>query len=145
MGQNFNPRSLTGAIQCLQRAFCSSRHFNPRSLTGAILFWRPSCRCWIFQSTLPYGSDSMASGATSPQPIISIHAPLRERYMGATPQMQQRLFQSTLPYGSDDYLRPHLRLHIHFNPRSLTGAMSKRILKALYSIFQSTLPYGSDT
>ena len=33
---------------------------------------------WIFQSTLPYGSDRCA-GWESPRNAISIHAPLRER------------------------------------------------------------------
>ena len=79
---NFNPRSLTGATSICSQVTLRSGNFNPRSLTGAtrgILYLTPSivnfnprsltgattCRTFAiiftgpFQSTLPYGSDSI--------------------------------------------------------------------------------------
>ena len=118
-------------------------HFNPRSLAGATTYrsryWEPV----IFQSTLPCGSDDKIFDFFKAA-YISIHAPLRERH----------------------YLRPHLRLHIHFNPRSLAGATCALIAAGtpqhdfnprslagatflmrmldVTKVFQSTLPCGSD-
>ena len=74
-------------------------HFNPRSLTGATRCIVIICSYFLFQSTLPYGSESDICALTEPgkfqstlpygsdQPYkscppdgnISIHAPLRER------------------------------------------------------------------
>ena len=90
-----------------------------------------------FQSTLPYGSDSVARQAfadiaisihaplrerltadspTEPGTFISIHAPLRERHATIKDRMAAYEFQSTLPYGSDaqkfDTL-PVLNISIH--------------------------------
>ena len=98
-----------------------------------------------FQSTLPYGSDFTAANVGKQFKVISIHAPLRER----------QFFQQ--------FLDCH---HIHFNPRSLTGATGKTMSFAdnikisihaplrerpllssgvqFPSLFQSTLPRGSD-
>ena len=77
---------------------------------------------FIFQSTLPYGSDVAVDKSKVGFCGISIHAPLRERQM---PNIQ-RLFIS------------------HFNPRSLTGATLPPLLLVKLMSFQSTLPYGSD-
>ena len=120
---------------------------------------------FIFQSTLPYGSDYFhlylhllpdyfnprsLTGATEQMKRqlqkydISIHAPLRERPLLRARHSLISEFQSTLPYGSDK-VHCHIdSLYQYFNPRSLTGAtlMTFRILSAL--LFQSTLPYGSD-
>ena len=54
----------------------------------------------IFQSTLPYGSDS--------DPDSNLHRDYR--------------FQSTLPYGSDSRATLACKAEENFNPRSLTGA-----------------------
>ena len=79
---DFNPRSLTGATKHRLDCFNRWQHFNPRSLTGATairisLLYAPR----IFQSTLPYGSDSAIGQYSAPAD----------------------LFQSTLPYGSDHF------------------------------------------
>ena len=79
-----------------------SGYFNPRSLTGATIILAVILRIFLFQSTLPHGSDTnkgfefwfydnfnprSLTGAT-PLPIdndvgnyISIHAPSRERQL----------------------------------------------------------------
>ena len=78
---------------------------------------------WIFQSTLPRGSDDYFGLPTGIDNLISIHAPSRERLtqLGGMPLVPP--FQSTLPRGSDifDY-----------------GD------KFIDVCFQSTLPRGSD-
>ena len=74
-----------------------------------------------FQSTLPYGSDAALTRQANVE-IISIHAPLRERYSIYKQQKADNAFQSTLPYGSDLNL----------------------VLSLLTELFQSTLPYGSE-
>ena len=56
--RHFNPRSLTGATDSCFISWYNNINFNPRSLTGAtfcslLLVMTP----WIFQSTLPHGSD----------------------------------------------------------------------------------------
>ena len=83
---DFNPRSLTGATRALNRIDLKTEYFNPRSLTGATKLWYWHAGEWVFQSTLPYGSDS--------KPQTSNRANSR--------------FQSTLPYGSDDMISPTL-------------------------------------
>ena len=55
---------------------------------------------WLFQSTLPYGSDGSQARAQHARP----------------------LFQSTLPYGSDTAPALTVPPNTYFNPRSLTGA-----------------------
>ena len=120
----FNPRSLTGATYHHERLFRTifisihaplrERHqipdtekylyknFNPRSLTGATTLYKRDLQLFIFQSTLPYGSDPAhqqgfvpryyfnprsLTGATRERLFhtnaesISIHAPLRERLL----------------------------------------------------------------
>ena len=98
-----------------------------------------------FQSTLPYGSDSInlrtnfisqisihaplrerliSSNYVLEYAVISIHAPLRERLEFSSVIFCSDKFQSTLPYGSD------IR---NFDTSKVTD------------IFQSTLPYGSDS
>ena len=99
----------------------------------------------LFQSTLPYGSDSPDLSTISnvsrisihaplrerrglekdlkTKDLISIHAPLRERPVLNNGQYDVCIFQSTLPYGSDC----SWWYSLHGNNQ-----------------FQSTLPYGSD-
>ena len=55
-------------------------YFNPRSLTGARIRCKADWYYVIFQSTLPYGSDTPDFMQEREQARISIHAPLRERY-----------------------------------------------------------------
>ena len=99
-------------------------YFNPRSLTGATIFSFKEFKIIIrFQSTLPHGSDHV-------RPFLK----------GVV-----TIFQSTLPHGSDSKRRPIKIKHIHFNPRSLTGATGALSNSASrHAIFQSTLPHGSD-
>ena len=61
-------------------AYCSTYYFNPRSLTGASPEFLGSHSSMIFQSTLPYGSETCRAFT-----II---------FAGT--------FQSTLPYGSEE-------------------------------------------
>ena len=106
---------------------CILLHFNPRSLAGATLYAivtralsgisihaplrERQCRTsgksgtYIFQSTLPCGSDLGPDG----------HVP------------QDQLFQSTLPCGSDQRQWYDNRHACYFNPRSLAGATSSNI------------------
>ena len=98
---NFNPRSLTGATEQHPETSDRTADFNPRSLTGATTLRmrsqyichisihapsrerrRPSTRefvLYIFQSTLPHGSDQPPSYQDFVAYRISIHAPSRER------------------------------------------------------------------
>ena len=77
--RDFNPRSLAGATpsvkgreqageisihapsrerqQVIARRQREYRHFNPRSLAGATFFHYPLPVLFLFQSTLPRGSD----------------------------------------------------------------------------------------
>ena len=98
----FNPRSLAGAtagyskktagVQAFQstlprgsdteprRRTTMENNFNPRSLAGATFY---SGKQWAdgdkFQSTLPRGSDPLSDYDIFSTPLISIHAPSRER------------------------------------------------------------------
>ena len=99
---------------------------------------------WIFQSTLPRGSDidrlSFISSSS-----ISIHAPSRERPRSVARCTGAVPFQSTLPHGSDakefkaeadaDYISIHAPSRERLVPLSHIPVSS---------IFQSTLPHGSD-
>ena len=97
---NFNPRSLAGATQFLDVRIYATLYFNPRSLAGA--------------TKLPSHCDT---------PIISIHAPSRER-PGAC----------GCAYNAG-----------YFNPRSLAGATIAKVAHiSVNRLFQSTLPRGSD-
>ena len=119
-------------------------HFNPRSLTGATDGKPQPTLTARFQSTLPYGSDRWCFRCRQ-SPVISIHAPLRERRKSIgchnsfsaisihAPLRERQVagknadalykFQSTLPYGSDQLVTIYSDLRL---------------------LFQSTLPYGSD-
>ena len=99
-------------------------------------------------------------------PLISIHAPLRERQscLRITPvgsKFQSTLpcgsdrpfsvrvthtlgFQSTLPCGSDLLIIFFIVFFWYFNPRSLAGATPRRNGRSICQAFQSTLPCGSD-
>ena len=101
-------------------------YFNPRSLAGATLSRvQPHQIAYIFQSTLPCGSDAQCyslpsfmyyfnprslAGATISEVLaylvnsISIHAPLRERLFSLVNRRHVAQFQSTLPCGSDRWL-----------------------------------------
>ena len=97
---NFNPRSLTGATENLVQA----RNLTPFQSTlphgSDRATWLHKSVIYIFQSTLPHGSDSIT--------ILITCAECQ--------------FQSTLPHGSDPLQAALFLRHIHFNPRSLTGA-----------------------
>ncbi len=101
---------------------------------------------FLFQSTLPYGSDDKANDWAIRCVHISIHAPLRERLESARYVAKYSLFQSTLPYGSDAKngeemnLSPKISIHapLRERPVELRDCESS-------DEFQSTLPYGSDS
>ena len=164
---HFNPRSLTGATTSTTGIIPALHHFNPRSLTGAtddkikVMYTigisihapsreRPLRRYerhiyYIFQSTLPHGSDHQAKlfwkfckeisihAPSRERPLlentsvcitdtISIHAPSRERPSRISQALFYQQFQSTLPHGSDRGRTRTYKYVYHFNPRSLTGA-----------------------
>ena len=77
---------------------------------------------YLFQSTLPRGSDLLSVNPSKIFITISIHAPSRER-----PPRPLR----------EDGIR-------HFNPRSLAGATRDDVQRGIWKPFQSTLPRGSD-
>ena len=54
---NFNPRSLAGATSSAAGDYSAVVYFNPRSLAGATTYRTTLPATWIFQSTLPRGSD----------------------------------------------------------------------------------------
>ena len=119
---DFNPRSLTGATAQPCSTLRKFAHFNPRSLTGATLEDGVLRKTPLFQSTLPYGSDTISTNLRSIL-CISIHAPLRERRTRKLANTRSIwAFQSTLPYGSDSIWMIFSKEVYYFNPRSLTGA-----------------------
>ena len=79
---NFNPRSLAGATRYIDHKGDLQHHFNPRSLAGAT-FKGSKCflNRFIFQSTLPRGSDDVMPSGNKLCIFISIHAPSRERQL----------------------------------------------------------------
>ena len=87
------------------------------------------------------------SGKKTPAFIynISIHAPLRERQMSLLLACFIIRFQSTLPCGSDNICYTIYNGWRYFNPRSLAGATCGILRKGnTLLVFQSTLPCGSD-
>ena len=54
---DFNPRSLAGATWPFMALPHVPQNFNPRSLAGATSLCLLCVSSWIFQSTLPRGSD----------------------------------------------------------------------------------------
>ena len=78
---------------------------------------------FIFQSTLPYGSDVTSNEV----------------------RLEQSLFQSTLPYGSDVHLVPYGKDTLISIHAPLRERLESARYVAKYSLFQSTLPYGSDS
>ena len=119
-------------------------HFNPRSLAGATLKFLIIILNFLFQSTLPRGSDSN----------LCLHSMTRCNFnprslAGATggynlfrsPLLE---FQSTLPRGSDMETLITGVGKSYFNPRSLAGATLLSTACSPRCAFQSTLPRGSD-
>ena len=101
VGGYFNPRSLAGATGYMLSRQDYMVYFNPRSLAGATTRVRVyDLALFLFQSTLPRGSDDLST--------IS-----KRRYT---------IFQSTLPRGSDGLWSKIRGDVFDFNPRSLAGA-----------------------
>ena len=99
----------------------------------------------LFQSTLPYGSDTATALAMTAH-VISILAPSRERRDTVTAaDLADGVFQSTLPYGSDRSFfcelssRVWISIHAPLRERPCSKPAWLRVTQ-----FQSTLPYGSD-
>ena len=99
---------------------------------------------FLFQSTLPYGSDGVFMFLFSAQHRFQSTLPYGSDTNHANAAMMITKFQSTLPYGSDCLLCCSLFWQDYFNPRSLTGATFGTIYTSKTRPFQSTLPYGSD-
>ena len=121
-----------------------SLYFNPRSLTGATAASLACSRSCIFQSTLPYGSDSGKGNN----------------------QFQILHFNPRSLTGATRCTNSQNGGHRDFNPRSLTGAtlfhacfnffcrisihapLRERQVRSSSApapkVFQSTLPYGSE-
>ena len=110
----------------MQRRF----HFNPRSLTGATFLMRMLDVTKVFQSTLPHGSDLMASFAALP-PVNFNPRSLTGATLSLIPKGLKRVFQSTLPHGSDLRFSGFISTPSYFNPRSLTGATCSYIFVVL--------------
>ena len=136
-------------------------YFNPRSLAGATLVQSYRHSRYIFQSTLPRGSDKITTmrkeitigfQSTLPRgsdvsahdeasdPLISIHAPSRERPYGQSFSKVGERFQSTLPRGSDRHqqqLQQQIQISIHAPSRE---RHHKLIFVALSSIISIHAP-----
>ena len=138
-------------------------NFNPRSLTGAIQFCFQQIRLIFISIHAPLRerlADYFAAGGTA----ISIHAPLRERciYMitntitniSIHAPLRERIrylcADGTWKISIHAPLRERQQPQMFptqmsdFNPRSLTGATTTLVVKTRSSGFQSTLPYGSE-
>ena len=111
-GWNFNPRSLAGATdisKAIERYGAISIHAPSRERPSTASL---SCSTGIFQSTLPRGSDLIATRAFPGGISISIHAPSRERHFHVNSRGYCCKFQSTLPRGSDSRVRRGLVLFL---------------------------------
>ena len=162
----FNPRSLAGATSAAARQAeraAISIHAPSRERQNAVQWQAVD---FLFQSTLPRGSDSSTAHSKAKQPDfnprslagatvplcfivrvgkISIHAPSRERHRILHLYTINRKFQSTLPRGSDALLTAFLlsiSISIHAPSRERPAPIPGR---RLILTFQSTLPRGSDS
>ena len=75
----------------------------------------------LFQSTLPYGSDGRGNGF-SKSFTISIHAPLRERFIDMFRTGKYNRISIHAPLRERGLKKALLLICLYFNPRSLTGA-----------------------
>ena len=119
-------------------------HFNPRSLTGATVWYTWYDGSFLFQSTLPHGSDREKIMKHRQEQFISIHAPSRERPMNIFVGHLLPVFQSTLPHGSDperSNIIHDYHISIHAPSRERRSSAPKL---GVSTAFQSTLPHGSD-
>jgi len=90
-----------------------------------------------FQATLPSGSDLYHLAPVATVPLISIHAPKRERLINRIERDEYFIFQSTLPSGSDEDTTKPFPKADYFNPRSQAGATqywSSRVKEGKISI-----------
>ena len=79
----------------------------------------------VFQSTLPYGSDSKTADIAL-YSSISIHAPLRERPLLLIALCLHNIyFNPRSLTGATGNFSLAIRISFYFNPRSLTGATTK--------------------
>ena len=103
----------------------SGKNFNPRSLTGATAEYAPGrIKVKVFQSTLPYGSDSEYTEDSCLKLRISIHAPLRERLDFYWPSFAHLGISIHAPLRERRDISQLRVISGNFNPRSLTGATS---------------------
>ena len=158
----FNPRSLTGATLTLpmvqqRQAFQSTlphgsdvnlltqhssftRHFNPRSLTGATAISRLCPQARLYFNPRSLTGATLSCGELKPLVGISIHAPSRERQISLLSTACSPRFQSTLPHGSDLVAVGIDQTADNFNPRSLTGATSVRLMLGILAAISIHAP-----
>ena len=98
------------------------RYFNPRSLAGATEIYAKLHCAPIISIHAPLRERRLRRADIRLLSDISIHAPLRERHPHFLLDVKFNLFQSTLPCGSDYRHVSHWQVQSYFNPRSLAGA-----------------------
>ena len=118
--------------------------FNPRSLTGATAYSSQLAAQSKISIHAPSRERLKVMLLVMVLLLISIHAPSRERLYILYQTGLLRSFQSTLPHGSDINFMLLILKSRNFNPRSLTGATTKHVDEVDNLLFQSTLPHGSD-
>ena len=97
-----------------------------------------------FQSTLPRGSDALCV-VNFGDPLISIHAPSRERQKETPATADYANISIHAPSRERPTARSRVAANpLYFNPRSLAGATCEGNGLSHSSGFQSTLPRGSD-
>ena len=120
----------------------------------------------VFQSTRPRGARRPKTRSTTPNRIVSIHAPTRGATTGTLTAVsvnagfnprahagrdhyhhyQQRWrnqFQSTRPRGARQILCTAILKTAGFNPRAHAGRDTKHFQKPQMRVFQSTRPRGA--
>ena len=119
-------------------------NFNPRSVAGATAGIGVTPGTPIISIHAPLRERLHALEAQAKDAIISIHAPLRERLKSRLILPSVLVFQSTLPCGSDKAVFDcdmAYEISIHAPLRERLLLLSRQIITLA---FQSTLPCGSD-
>ena len=123
-GHSFNPHSLTGVFpQYRPSEFFGS--FNPHSLTGVFLEVYIMHENTMFQSTLPYGSVSIAR-LSAKDLSVSIHTPLRECFE-PNERLSNHVYVSIhTPLRECFDMKNRNLIIVCFNPHSLMGVFQAR-------------------
>ena len=116
--------------------------FNPRTHTGATEATSEKARALMFQSTHPYGCDSVSRRDVL-DVLVSIHAPIRVRPVLCLFRVSCRRFNPRTHTGAT-WECPASSIRASFNPRTHTGATTIKNGNGMAWKFQSTHPYGCD-